>query len=145
MSATAKPLLEDNKFFCFQCGKCTSVCPVASLDERFNPRLIVLTGLFGDRAALAAQDSPIWLCTTCYNCHEHCPQEVSPIDMIYNIKNLAARMGTAPETCEQVAQAIAKTGFATQVGGSVNSRRARLGLAEIAQADADELARLLES
>lgn len=144
MDATAEPLLEENKFFCFQCGKCTSVCPVASYDERFNPRLIVLTALFGDRKKLAAQDSPIWLCTTCYNCHEFCPQDVSPIDVIYNIKNLAAKAGTAPETCEQVAQSIVKTGFATQVGGSVNSRRARLGLAEIEEINTDELAALLE-
>ncbi len=144
MDAATEPLLEENKFYCFQCGKCTSVCPVASYDERFNPRLIVLTALFGDRTSLAAQDSPIWLCTTCYNCHEHCPQDVSPIDVIYNIKNLAARMGTAPETCEQVAQAIIKTGFATQVGGSVNSRRKRLGLPEIEEVKTDELAALLE-
>jgi heterodisulfide reductase subunit C len=144
MDATTEPLLEENKFFCFQCGKCTSVCPVASYDERFNPRLIVLAALFGDRSKLAAQDSPIWLCTTCYNCHELCPQDVSPVDIIYNIKNLAARMGTAPAACEQVAQQIVKTGFATQVGGSVNTRRKRLGLAEIEEVKTDELAALLE-
>ncbi len=144
MDATTEPLLEENKFFCFQCGKCTSVCPVASHSKAFNPRLIVLTALFGDRKELAVQDSPIWLCTTCYNCHEHCPQDVSPIDVIYNIKNLSARLGNAPDTCEQVAQAIAKTGFATQVGASVNSRRTRLGLPELEEIDAGELAALLE-
>ncbi len=144
MDPTAEPLLEENKFFCFQCGKCTSVCPVASLNEDFNPRLIVLTALFGDRASLATQDSPIWQCTTCYNCHECCPQDVSPIDVIYNIKNLAARAGKAPPACEDVAQAIASTGFATQVGGPVNSRRSRLGLPEIEEVGTEELAALLK-
>ena len=144
MDATTEPLLEENKFFCFQCGKCTSVCPVASYSEAFNPRLIVLTALFGNREELAVKDSTIWLCTTCYNCHELCPQDVSPIDVIYNIKNLSAKLGNAPETCEQVAQAIAKTGFATQVGASVNSRRTRLGLPEIEELEAGELAALLE-
>lgn len=144
MSLMDKPLLEENKFFCFQCGKCTSVCPVASYDERFNPRLIVLTALFGDRNSLTTQDSPIWLCTTCYNCHEHCPQDVSPIDLIYNIKNLAARAGQAPQVCEQAAQSILRSGFATQVGGQVNMRRARLGLPEIEEIETGELAALLE-
>jgi len=145
MDVTAEPLLEGNKFYCFQCGKCTSVCPVAQYDERFNPRLFVLKALFGDRKELAVPDSPIWLCTTCYNCHEHCPQEVSPIDVIYNIKNLAVSLGNAPATCEQVAESIAKTGYATQTGGSVNSRRARLGLPEIEPVNPDELAALLDA
>ena len=47
MDVTAEPLLEENKFFCFQCGKCTSVCPVASYSEAFNPRLIIGIAILG--------------------------------------------------------------------------------------------------
>ena len=29
-----------------------------------------------------------WVCTTCYNCVDRCPQEVGPANILYALKNL---------------------------------------------------------
>jgi heterodisulfide reductase subunit C len=31
----------------------------------------------------------IWDCVTCYQCQEHCPQNVKVTDILYRLKNLA--------------------------------------------------------
>jgi heterodisulfide reductase subunit C len=134
--------VEENRFSCFQCGKCVSVCPVASKSPLFNPRQIVLTALFGDPNSLTQRDSPIWLCASCFTCSEYCPQDVNPIGIIYLLKNLSARAGTAPESVSRLIDSVVKTGFSTSVSESTNSRRRRLGLSDIKPAPAAELGRL---
>lgn len=59
---------------CLDCGKCTSVCPVAQCQPDFNPRLIVQRRLGwngGDQ-----QDETIWSCISCYMCVERCNYRV---------------------------------------------------------------------
>ena len=135
--------VEENRFSCFQCGKCVSVCPVASKSPLFNPRQIVLTTLFGDPDSLTGKDSPIWLCASCFTCSEFCPQDVNPIGIIYLLKNLSARAGAAPDSVSRLIDSVVKTGFSTSVSESTNSRRLRLGLSDIKPAPVAELARLV--
>jgi heterodisulfide reductase subunit C len=33
----------------------------------------------------------LWSCLTCYQCQEHCPQGVKVTDLLYELKNQAAR------------------------------------------------------
>jgi heterodisulfide reductase subunit C len=60
---------------CYQCGTCASSCPVAKLDSRFNPREVIKLSLLGEKQEVVSGDA-IWLCCSCYNCQERCPQNV---------------------------------------------------------------------
>ena len=38
----------------------------------------------------------IWLCLTCFQCQERCPQKVRVTDIFFDYKNLAAEQGKVP-------------------------------------------------
>jgi len=73
--ATVDDLVEDTGAYdCVECGKCTSVCPVAALNPDFAPRLIVVKALEG--AEGLSQERDIWACITCEMCSDMCPYKV---------------------------------------------------------------------
>ena len=82
---------------CFACGTCTASCPVREVTERYNPRRIIHMALLGLREALLTSDF-IWLCSTCYSCHERCPQDVRITELMHAIKNVAVRHGCIPSS-----------------------------------------------
>ena len=81
---------------CYQCGTCASSCPVAKITPRFNPREVIKLSLLGAEEEVLSSDS-IWLCCSCYNCQERCPQKVEIADVIYALRNIALREGHAPQ------------------------------------------------
>ena len=62
-------------YYCLECGKCTSVCPVSRYDASFSPRAFIEKALlgFGDEVVC---DRELFSCLTCYNCHNKCPADV---------------------------------------------------------------------
>ena len=71
-----KQLINDTGAFdCVECGKCTTVCPVAKLDTNFAPRTIVLKAMEGIVDNIA-KDRDIWTCITCEQCNSMCPYKV---------------------------------------------------------------------
>jgi heterodisulfide reductase subunit C len=40
---------------------------------------------------LASGAPMIWYCLTCYQCQEHCPQNVPVCDLLYGLKNYTAK------------------------------------------------------
>ncbi|MCX6652812.1 MAG: hydrogenase iron-sulfur subunit [Methanomassiliicoccales archaeon] len=84
---------------CVECGKCTSVCPVAKINKDFSPRIIVLKALEGISDSLT-KDRDIWECITCEMCNSMCPYEVDYSGFIQGIRTEAVRLGNEPE-CSQ--------------------------------------------
>jgi len=81
---------------CVQCTTCTSVCPVvaASDDPRrdldLTPQQIMnLMRLQLKEKAFGCR--MLWDCVTCYQCQEHCPQNVKVADVLYELRNEACR------------------------------------------------------
>ncbi|MBN2061682.1 MAG: 4Fe-4S dicluster domain-containing protein [Deltaproteobacteria bacterium] len=79
---------------CFGCQNCTTVCPVVGRYEEPQAALGLLPhqimcclGLGLD--VMASGPGMIWECVTCYQCQEHCPQEVKVTDILYDLKNKA--------------------------------------------------------
>ncbi|MBW2192876.1 MAG: hypothetical protein JRF27_03705, partial [Deltaproteobacteria bacterium] len=40
-------------------------------------------------AEMASGAKMLWDCVTCYQCQEHCPQNVAVTDLLYQLKNMA--------------------------------------------------------
>ncbi len=60
---------------CLECGKCTSVCPVARVGESFSPRSMMSSVVMGDADGLVA-DARAWDCLTCGQCQPRCPHNI---------------------------------------------------------------------
>jgi len=52
----------------------------------------------------------IWLCSMCFMCHERCPQDVKPPDVMTVLKNLAAKEGKAPPNLVKVLKILEENG-----------------------------------
>ncbi len=93
----SQPVLQDRTFsHCYSCQSCTSVCPVvANYDQ---PELVLgllphqIMGCLGlELTKMAAGARMIWDCLTCYKCQENCPQDVEVCDLLFDLKNVAAK------------------------------------------------------
>lgn len=80
----------ENILMCYQCGTCTSSCPVREIDERYDPLKIMRMAVLGMKKEVLSSDI-IWLCSRCYACHEHCPQGVKITEVLHAITNIAER------------------------------------------------------
>ena len=88
-------LLAESTFsYCFGCQNCSTVCPVVESYENPQEELGLLPhqimcclGL--GLTEMASGAKMIWDCLTCYQCQEHCPQNVKVTDILYELKNMA--------------------------------------------------------
>ena len=76
--------------YCFSCGTCTASCPIAWVEETYNPRRIITMVMMGMKEQVLS--SPvIWLCSACDICHRRCPQDIRISDLMKAIRNVAIR------------------------------------------------------
>ena len=100
LKAKVDALIEDTGAFdCVECGKCTTVCPVAKYNPDFAPRTIVLKATEGQAEAITA-DQDIWTCITCEQCNSMCPYEVDYSGFIRGLRTEAAKQDNTP-VCSQ--------------------------------------------
>jgi len=130
--------------FCYQCGACVGDCPAATYSSSFNPREIMLKVLYGLGDELLRPDSILWQCTNCYNCHERCPQEVKPVEVIISLKNMLADLGIYPQPVEKIIKTFEETGRTTPLSPAVDRQRERYGLPPLSPVPMDEIRKLLE-
>jgi heterodisulfide reductase subunit C len=77
---------------CFSCGVCTAGCPISEIDERYNPRKIIRMVILGMKKEVLSSDF-IWLCSMCYTCYAHCPQNVKFTDVMGVLRDMAVEEG----------------------------------------------------
>jgi len=82
--------------YCFGCQNCTTVCPVVVSYE--NPQKAlgllphqIMNCLGLGLTEMAVGPKMIWDCVTCYQCQEHCPQNVQVTDILFQLKNIAVK------------------------------------------------------
>jgi heterodisulfide reductase subunit C len=85
----------EDTYKCYQCGTCTGDCPVAWLNNDFNPRKIVLLSSYGLDELL--KTNIVWICATCFKCTTRCPRDVKPADVLSAVRKLAIKK-KMPET-----------------------------------------------
>jgi heterodisulfide reductase subunit C len=123
---------------CYQCGTCVSSCPVAKLTKRFNPRNIIKNALLGNREKLLT-DGTIWLCCSCFNCQERCPQKVEIAELIFTLRNIALAEGYAPKAFVDMASSLMSTGRLVPVTKFLMRRREKAGLPPISDTGIEAL------
>ena len=80
---------------CFACENCSTVCPVVTNYQNSQAELGLLPHQIIRSAVLGLKDlalgsKMLWNCLTCYQCQEHCPQNVKVTDVFYALKNISA-------------------------------------------------------
>jgi heterodisulfide reductase subunit C len=132
----------ENIQHCFNCGTCVAACPVRWINEKYNPRKIIRMALLGMREQVLKSEF-IWLCSTCYTCHERCPQEVKITEIMNVLRNIASREGYAHPAYVRQVNALRSQGRLYEIDDFDNRKRERLGLPRIAM-DPDEVGKIFD-
>ena len=115
---------------CFACGTCTAGCPVAEIDERYNPRRIIRMVRMGLKDEVLRSEF-IWLCAGCYTCQERCPQGVHVAEVMRTLRNMAVEEGIVHPAFKAQAELIRGMGRIYEIEDFDNKKRARAGLPEL--------------
>ncbi|MEM0314301.1 MAG: 4Fe-4S dicluster domain-containing protein [Candidatus Bathyarchaeia archaeon] len=129
---------------CYQCGTCASTCPVAKVTDRYNPRQVIRLSLLGQRENVLGNDM-IWLCASCYQCQERCPQEVEIADVIYALRNLAIKEGKAPDIYAEFATTLMKEGRLASMSKFLEKKRVEYGLPSLKPTGVEALRKILSA
>lgn len=79
---------------CYQCGKCSAGCPVASM-ANMMPREIIRNLQLKNIDKVLESDMP-WLCASCGMCQARCPQDVDLPSLMLACRRTALREGKKP-------------------------------------------------
>jgi heterodisulfide reductase subunit C len=98
MSVSSLTLADDilvvtgiNAATCYQCGKCSAGCPMASESE-LRPHNVMRL-VMQDRRGAALADESIWLCLTCETCTARCPNACDPARVIDAVREMSIEAG----------------------------------------------------
>lgn len=128
---------------CFQCGTCTSDCPVARFSDKYRPRNIIRMAQLGLRERVLSSDF-LWLCASCFTCTDRCPQGIEVASVIRILKNMAAMEGRIPQVFKDILGTLLRTGYIYEIPESRIKRREALGLPQLPKANIESLAKTLE-
>jgi Fe-S oxidoreductase len=84
--------------FCYQCGKCDTVCPWNRV-RTFSMRKLIREATFG---LTEIEHEEIWRCTTCGKCPQQCPRDVKQIDDMVALRRIATGYGVFPASVKSL-------------------------------------------
>src|SRR3972149_7125413 len=114
-------------YSCTECGRCTSVCPAATVGKSLSPRKIIvdIRRRTRDKAPMMHDgiaesevisktlvhdyitDSELWACTTCNACVQECPVMIEHVDSIVDMRrNLVLTESNFPNSLNNVFKSI---------------------------------------
>ncbi|NWF86551.1 4Fe-4S dicluster domain-containing protein [Candidatus Bathyarchaeota archaeon] len=127
---------------CFQCGTCTSDCPVARFSETYRPRQIIRMTQLGLRDRVLNSDT-LWLCAACFTCTDRCPQDVEVASVIRVLRNLAAEKGCIPQVFREQAASILESGYAYKIPDLRIKKRESLRLPPLPRGNPESIRKTL--
>lgn len=127
---------------CFQCGTCTSDCPVAKFSDTYRPRQIIRMAQFGLKDEVLNSDT-LWLCAACFTCTDRCPQGVEVASVIRVLRNLAAEKGVFPQVFKEEASSVIDTGYAYRIPELRIKKRESLGLPPLSKGNPESIRKSL--
>ena len=127
---------------CFQCGTCTSDCPIARFSDTYRPRQIIRMAQFGLRERVLSSDT-LWLCAACFTCTDRCPQDVEVASVIRVLRNLAVEKGYIPEVFREQGACILEAGYAYKIPDLRIKKRESLGLPPLPRGNPESIRKTL--
>ena len=89
--------------YCYQCGKCDTVCPWNKVTN-FSIRKLIREAAFG---LPEVELEEVWRCTTCGKCPQECPRDVKQIDDVVAMRRIAMAYGVSSVLLKPVRSASA--------------------------------------
>jgi heterodisulfide reductase subunit C len=126
---------------CFQCGTCTSGCPIARFSRSYRPRQIIQMIQLGMRSRVLSSDT-LWLCAACFTCTDRCPQDVEVASVLRVLRNLAVKEGFMPGIYKEMAKNVLGTGYAYKITDMRLRKRGEFKLPPLPRANLEDLAKL---
>ena len=129
---------------CFQCGTCTSDCPIARFSDTYRPRQIIRMTQLGLKDRVLNSDT-LWLCASCFTCTDRCPQDVEVASVIRVLRNLAAERGHIPQVFKEQCSSILESGYAYKIPELRLKKRESLGLPPLPKGNPESLGKTLRT
>ncbi len=79
---------------CYQCGRCSSGCPVAEFFDLSVMEVVRLASYGVEERLLPC--NTIWLCAACETCASRCPNDIEIAALMDILRELALRKGVKP-------------------------------------------------
>jgi CoB--CoM heterodisulfide reductase subunit C len=128
---------------CFQCGTCTSDCPVARYSDSYRPRTLIHMARLGLKDRVLKSDT-LWLCAACFTCTDRCPQGVEVASVIRVLRNLAAEEGIVPQVFKDQCASVLDTGYAYKIPDLRIKKRDTLGLPPLPKGNPESVKKSLK-
>ncbi len=113
---TLEDIIQETKsFYCLECGKCSSICPISKYNPGYSPRVMVENALLGFEDDLI-YNRELFSCLTCYACQLKCPSDVDYPLFIQKMRAIASNNGEHGEcahsgTLQSLARLMSKPGI----------------------------------
>ena len=127
---------------CYQCGSCTSDCPIAKRVDEFRPRNIARLVMYGQKDRLLEGDL-LYLCAGCYTCYEHCPQEVHVSEIVSALRTLSLNDGHLLPGFKALMQGVAEMGYIYEIDEFENEMREDEDLPPAPEPDVDAIEKIM--
>ena len=128
---------------CFQCGTCTSDCPVARFSDAYRPRTLIRMAQLGLKERVLNSDT-LWLCAACFTCTDRCPQGVEVASVIRVLRNLAAEKGIVPQVFKDQTACILDSGYAYKIPELRIRKREQKGLPPLPKSTPEKIRNALK-
>ena len=76
---------------CIECGKCSSVCPIGVLNEKYYPRIILRKAVYDNPDVML--DGLLWSCLNCGRCDQVCELDVRFYEFIKDLRAECHKLG----------------------------------------------------
>jgi CoB--CoM heterodisulfide reductase subunit C len=128
---------------CFQCGTCTSDCPVARYSDSYRPRTILHMARLGLKDRVLKSDT-LWLCAACFTCTDRCPQGVEVASVIRVLRNIAAEEGIFPQVFKEQCASVLESGYAYKIPDLRIKKREQTGLPPLPKGNPESIKKSLK-
>ena len=129
---------------CYQCGTCVSTCAAGLVNPDNNIRKLIQNLVNSDNEFEPNENDLMWLCTTCYQCQDRCPEGIPLTTLLIQLKNMAVEKGVFPTSIRKEVETLMVHSFTYPPVKSILSRRRRLGLPELPLPDDAEMQTLFK-